>query len=208
MSVVAFDLDGCLVESRLAIVPSMRLAWGAHGLPEIDEAAYHALIGPPLESGVRELLASLGEDTALAGSIVHAYRADYRQHMLERTPLVPGVADVVRGVDQACVVTSKPAELATEIVRHLGLLDALEFVEGPSLHLEAETKVETLGRALGRMPAIEVMVGDRHHDIDAGRAHGVRTVGVLWGMGSADELATAGADVIVATPEELAEVLR
>jgi hypothetical protein len=42
-------------------------------------------------------------------------------------------------------------------------------------------KTETLGRALARLD-IGVMIGDRHHDIDAGRAHGLTTVGVLWGI--------------------------
>lgn len=205
MTVVAFDLDGCLVESRAAILPSMRVALEAHGLPPFDDQQLAFLIGPPLQQGITELLVATGADPSLAPSIVAAYRADYRVHMLERTPLQPGVADVVRGVERACVVTSKPAELATPIVEHLGLLDALDFVEGPSLGLEVEAKVVTLGRALDRLPSIEVMVGDRHHDVDAGREHGLRTVGVLWGMGSAEELAEA--DVVVATPAELAAVL-
>jgi len=202
---VAFDLDGCLIESRHAIVPSMRVAFAAHGLLDVPDAALHALIGPPLELGIRDLLTSMGEDPAMATSLVQAYRVDYRQHMLERTPLIPGVADVVRAVETACVVTSKPAEISIEIVAHLGLLDLLELVEGPSLAMEAESKVETLGRAIERLPSISVMVGDRHHDVDAGRAHGLRTVGVLWGMGDAEEL--AGADVLVATADELLAVL-
>jgi phosphoglycolate phosphatase len=95
--------------------------------------------------------------------------------------------------------------VATPILEHLGLLDAFAFVEGPSFDVAGhETKSVTLGRALERL-AVDVMVGDRHHDIDAGRTHGLRTVGVLWGIGDADEL--SGADVLVATPDELVEVL-
>ena len=202
---MAFDLDGCLVESRFAILPSLRVALVAHGLPALPDADLAFLIGPPLEMGVADLLVSLDADPALARSIVQAYRADYREHMLERTTLFDGIADVVRGVERACVVTSKPAAIATPIVEHVGLLDALEFVEGPSLDLERETKVETLARAICRLPSLSVMVGDRHHDVDAGRAHGLRTVGVLWGMGDAAEL--AGADVLVETPAALAEAL-
>ena len=205
MSAVAFDLDGCLVESRFAILPSLRVALVAHGLPALPDDDLAFLIGPPLEAGITELLLSLEADVSLARSIVQAYRADYREHMLDRTTLFPGVAAVVRSVDVACIVTSKPAAIATPIVSHIGLLEHLEFVEGPSLDMELETKVETLGRAVRRLPALAFMVGDRHHDIDAGRAHGLRTVGVLWGMGDADELADA--DVVVSTPEELAEVL-
>jgi phosphoglycolate phosphatase len=49
------------------------------------------------------------------------------------------------------------------------------------------------------------MVGDRHHDVDAGRAHRLTTIGVLWGMGDRDELSQA--DHVVSTPEELVELL-
>ena len=49
------------------------------------------------------------------------------------------------------------------------------------------------------------MIGDRDNDLRAARANGVRAVGVLWGYGSAEELASA--DAIVATPAELPFVL-
>lgn len=208
MSAVAFDLDGCLVESRHAIPPSMRVAFESLGLAVPADDELHALIGPPLTLGVASLLAARGEDPTLAPEVVRTYRADYREHMLERTPLMPGVDAVVRALAASrpvCVVTSKPAALATPIVEHLGLLDLLAFVEGPSLEAENESKVVTLRRALDRLPSIGWIVGDRHHDVDAGRANGVRTVGVLWGMGDADEL--AGADAIVDSPYELLEVL-
>jgi hypothetical protein len=47
------------------------------------------------------------------------------------------------------------------------------------------------------------MIGDRHHDVRAARANGARAIGVLWGYGSAEEL--AGADARVRTPAELVE---
>jgi phosphoglycolate phosphatase len=51
------------------------------------------------------------------------------------------------------------------------------------------------------------MIGDRSHDMHAGRACGTRTVGVLWGAGDRDELEQAGADRVVAQPDELAVIL-
>lgn len=207
MSAVAFDLDGCLVESRGAILPSIRVALVEHGLPALPDADLAFLIGPPLELGLAELLLGLGADVGLAPALVLSYRADYRQHMLDRTTLMPGMEGAVRTIAEArgaCVVTSKPAVIATEIIDHFGLLDAFSFVEGPTLGLEQETKTETLARAMARLD-IGAMVGDRHHDVDAGRAHGLMTVGVLWGMGDADELAMA--DHVVATADEMTELL-
>lgn len=208
MKAVAFDFDGCLVDSRAAIFPSVRVALAAMGLPPVADDELAFLVGPPLELGMAELLRRVGGDPGRAKELVVTYRADYRQHMLERTTLFPGIAEAVQAVAAArgaCIVTSKPGAIATEIAGHLGLLDVMAFVEGPSLAMEAETKTVTLERALARLD-IGVMVGDRHHDVDAGRAHGLMTVGVLWGMGEADEL--AGADHVVGAPDELAELLR
>jgi phosphoglycolate phosphatase len=209
MKAVAWDLDGCLIESRTAIVPSMQVALAALGLPAVEPAELDFLIGPPLEVGVAELLVRLDADPGLARDVVVAYRADYREHMLDRTTLMPGVADAVRAiaaVRPACVVTSKPAALSAPIVEHLGLGDVMQFVEGPSLAMEQETKTQTLGRAMARLE-IGVMVGDRHHDVDAGWDHGLLTVGVLWGMGSLEELTDAGADHVVADPADLVGLL-
>ena len=47
------------------------------------------------------------------------------------------------------------------------------------------------------------MVGDRHVDMEAARAHGLRAVGVTWGFGTADELRDAGADILITTPADL-----
>jgi phosphoglycolate phosphatase len=47
------------------------------------------------------------------------------------------------------------------------------------------------------------MVGDRSFDMIAARAHGLRAVGVGWGIGSRAELEAAGAERIVASPADL-----
>jgi phosphoglycolate phosphatase len=48
-----------------------------------------------------------------------------------------------------------------------------------------------------------VMVGDRAQDIVAARAHGLHSIGVLWGYGSREELVAAGAAALCARPGEL-----
>ena len=208
MSAFAFDLDGCIVDSVPAILPSVRVALEAEGLPPLPDEDLLFLIGPPLRAGMAELLVQLGRSPARADALVDAYRADYRRHMLARTVPVPGMNEVVRAAAAgpgACIVTSKPLALALPLVEHLGLADVVAFVEGPGLG-DDEPKKVTLGRALERLP-IGTMVGDRHHDIDAGRAHGLATIGVLWGIGDAVELTAAGADRLVATPAELRALL-
>jgi phosphoglycolate phosphatase len=210
---VCLDLDGCIIDSSAAILPSVRVALEPLGLAGLPDDELRGLIGPPLETGLTELLLRHGRVPELAPSVATAYRADYRLHMLHRTTLVPGMADAIATLAAnrlVCVVTSKPGQFARPILDHLGVTTHLAFVEAPTLDLGGEPKKVTLGRALERLgPAAggAAMVGDRHHDVDAGKAHGIRTVAVLWGAGDRAELTAAGADAVVATPAELVEVL-
>ena len=61
--------------------------------------------------------------------------------------------------------------------------------------------VESLARAS------TVMIGDRAHDVVGARANGVRPIGVLWGYGTKEELANAGAAALCETPSQIAAVL-
>jgi phosphoglycolate phosphatase len=115
--------------------------------------------------------------------------------------------DVRRGV-----ATSKPDTFAVPILETLGLRHLFGPVVGPSLDARGEPKRETVARALLALGAVGAtssiaMVGDRRHDVVAGQAHGLVTVGVLWGIGDREELEEAGADHVVETPAELAQLL-
>jgi phosphoglycolate phosphatase len=208
---VLFDLDGVLVDSRVAIANSMNHALVAVGLGTVPAEALHRLIGPPLHAAFEELLAARGADVSLADACVAHYRARYETACVEETLPMDGVADVVAALAERVplvVATSKPVEFARPILETLGLAAAFQAVVGPALAARSEPKTVTVGRALavleGRPAAI---VGDRHHDVEAGRAHGLLTVGVTWGIGSEHELRSAGADHIVHRPGELIELL-
>jgi phosphoglycolate phosphatase-like HAD superfamily hydrolase len=60
---------------------------------------------------------------------------------------------------------------------------------------------------MGLPPENCLMIGDTVVDVRAGRAAGAQTVGVLCGFGTENELRRAGADLILETTAELANVL-
>ncbi len=62
-------------------------------------------------------------------------------------------------------------------------------------------------RALGVAPQECLMVGDTRVDILAGRAAGAQTVGVLCGFGEREDLEACGADAIIRTTAEVAELM-
>jgi len=216
-----FDLDGCVVVSDEAIGDGLRHALGVVGLPMLDAERLRAAIGPPLLTTLGALLREAGHDTTsgegadLLTTAVTAYRSRYTEVGFDLTRPVPGVVELLEGLrslgdGRTVIVTAKPTAVAAPLLAHLGLLDAFDAVYGAPMGPEIEEKRVTLARALrgtGTDARSAVMIGDRSHDVLAGRACGTRTVGVLWGAGDRDELERAGADLVVERPQDLAELL-
>jgi phosphoglycolate phosphatase len=219
---VCFDLDGCLVDSDRAIGDGLTHALRTVGLRAPEPDAVRPLIGPPLVTSIRALLEAAGVDTAAPEgaarleAAVAAYRARYATQGFALTTVVPGMRDALAAVTQQCrgarlvVVTAKPRAVAEPLLAHLGLRATFAAVHGVGLGLAVESKAVTLARALeehGVPAAAAVMIGDREHDVRAGRACGTATVGVLWGAGPRTEREAAGADVVVDAPAALADVI-
>jgi phosphoglycolate phosphatase len=208
-SAVLFDLDGVLLDSRVAIVRCIQ-----HGLREtgalVPEAAQlERFIGPPLIDAFAELAGADRVSACLA-----AYRERYVWSSLEETTVVAGAREALAAVS-ACVpvavATTKPRAFAEPLCERLGLAPSLAAVVGPELDAPEEVKTVTVRRALeavGLAPGAHApLVGDRSHDAEAAQANGLRCVGVLWGIGDEAELRAAGADPIVAAPDELPAAL-
>jgi phosphoglycolate phosphatase len=206
-AVVLFDLDGVLADSRGPITACINLALADHGLPTQDPATLARHIGPPLPDAFAEIVgAPVGSEIVLA--CIASYRERYAVASLTDTDAFPGIAEAVTALADAGhrlgVATSKPRPFAEPLLEALGLRAFFAVVAGPDLDLTAQSKTETVGQALAALDArCGAMVGDRSFDMIAARAHGLRAVGVGWGIGSRDELTAAGADVIVAAPAEL-----
>jgi phosphoglycolate phosphatase len=191
-----------LVDSRRAFARCVNHALAANGVAERAEAELHPFLGPPLHA----TFARLAGD-AVADACVVAYRERYRSHAAAESSVFPGLADALDALEaELIVVTSKPQALAEPLLDALGLRRRFAAVFGPSLSERAEPKSTTLARALDAH-APHTLVGDRSFDVLAARAHGLCAIGVLWGIGTEDELRDAGADVIVDTPADLVPLL-
>ncbi|NJD88460.1 MAG: HAD family hydrolase, partial [Betaproteobacteria bacterium] len=108
------------------------------------------------------------------------------------------------------VATSKPRVYAERIVSHFTLHAHFEAVHGCELDGTREDKRDLLAHLFpshGIDPARAVMVGDRGVDMAAARHHGALALGALWGYGSREELAGAGAQELVELPSRIPEAI-
>ena len=202
-----FDLDGTLIDSIELIMSSMRHAFDGHGSGAPTDDQWRALIGRPLVDSFREFVPDEPDVERLIGR--------YREYqLLHHDRLVrpyDGVVDAIRGFAAAghplALVTSKADWLAKRALVHVGLDDAFPVVVGCDSCTRHKPHPEPVERALALLdsPALHaIFVGDSPHDVEAGRAAGVYTVGVTWGAFTRDEMARAGADLVIHQVEELA----
>ena len=196
--------------SRQPISASLRHALVTQGVPPPPKELLYSYIGPPLLEALREILIQQNADPNLAKACVKDYREHYRHSSIRDTKLFPGIEMMVKKLSQhipLAVATSKPAEFAVPILETLGLANYFQAIVGPPLNLHAEAKADTVARALAKQSSNGgsevVMIGDRLHDMQAAAAHALTGVGVSWGIGSVEELKSAGAHHIVETPAQL-----
>lgn len=209
---VLFDLDGTLVDPRVAITHSVHYALTQFGIAEVTPDDLLAFIGPPLMESFERYFGLKGEDGVRA--IGH-----YREHFSELGPRanipypeIDALLEQLHGNGVlVTIATSKPTVFAEEIVVAYGFDRWVDLVVGSNLDHTRTAKSEVIAHLLDERPQIRagsvIMVGDREHDVFGARAHGIDTVGAEWGYGAPGELERAGARHLANDVRELGSLL-
>ena len=205
-STLLLDLDGTLVDPAPGIVGSCRYALTQLGIASDESDDLSWVIGPPIRDSFRRLLNGRG-DTEEA---VRLYRERYSVWGLYEAAAYPGVREALavrraRG-DRLVLCTSKFHGFARRVVEHFGFSSLLSAIYGAELDGRLENKADLIAEIMTaeRLEAEGVcMIGDRKHDVLGAAAHGIPTIGVLWGYGGREELQIAGAAMLIDRPEEL-----
>ncbi len=205
-----FDLDGTLTDPKPGITASIQYALQKLDREVPSQDALVWCIGPPLRASFVTLL---GGDE-LADRAVALYRERFGDVGLFENSVYPDIADVLALLTQPSrrmfVATSKPHVFAKRIIDHFGLAGHFEHVFGSELDGTRVHKADLLAYALeqtGVDASRALMIGDRSHDVNGAKANGIDAVGVTYGYGSREELITAGARHLCASPRAIWDVV-
>jgi len=183
---VGFDLDMTLIDSRPGI-HACYLALSERTGTYIDADLAITRLGPPL---AEELINWFPQEQL--AEMADLYRSMYPTIAIAATPAMPGAREAIAAVQaaggRAIVVTAKYEPNAKLHLEHLGIHP--DEVVGD---LWAEQKAEAL-----REHGAAVYVGDHIGDVRGARKAEALSVAVATGPCSAEELSTAGADVVLA----------
>lgn len=200
---VLLDLDGTLTDPALGITNCIAYALTGLGVlaPPLQEL--HFAIGPPLRGSFATLLAT--DDAQLIERAMVLYRERFADTGLFENTLYDGVPEMLVALKaqnhRLILATAKPHTYARRILDHFSILAPFDAIYGSELDGTRQHKSDLLAYLIARAkidPKTAVMVGDRHHDIDAARANGCLAIGVTYGYGSTEELALA--NLLCASP--------
>ena len=207
---VLFDLDGTLIDSIELILSSARYAFEGWHRASPTDADWVRGIGTPLVEQLR--LYADGEQEVAA--LLERYRSHQRENHDRLTRCYDDVPSVVSNLSadgyQLGIVTSKATPIAHQSLAFVGLdryFRVLVGYEDTARHKpNAEPVLEGL-RRLDVRAEEAVFVGDSPHDMHAGRAAGVMTIGVLWGAFDRETLAAAEPNHLIECMSDLPGVL-
>ncbi|MCY0878978.1 MAG: HAD-IA family hydrolase [Firmicutes bacterium] len=207
-----FDLDGTILDTTELILQSFEHAF-REGLGQSvprEELLRH--FGRPLVEQFQIMCPDL-EDSERQ-RLVDLYLAHNEGLHDQYVSVVPGAPEGLERLYQAGyplgIVTSKRENLTVQGLRLFGLdrfFQVIVHMDSTRRHKPHPEPVLHALHLLGGLPQCSAYVGDSPYDMRAGRAAGVRTVGILYNTFTADVLREAGADVIATSWTEVVDIL-
>jgi phosphoglycolate phosphatase len=211
-----FDLDGTLVDSRADITSALNRMLARMDLPALPESRVADFVGMGVqklvERSMREI-SSVEPAPDLVQRGMTLFREEYGNHLVVQTRLCPCVEEALDLLSWAelAVVSNKPEDFCRRILQILGVDTRFCAIVGEDGTSPRKPDPALLFKAMdscGVGPGDAVMVGDSAVDIEAGKAAGVFTCGVLGGFRPREELEAAGCDLIIENLLELANHFR
>lgn len=199
-SVLLLDLDGTLIDSSELILASYRHTMREHLGEAPPDSAWMESMGRPLPVQLRDFASSEAE----ARAMLETYRRHNRRVHDRLIRTFDGARETLLRLHRRDVpmgiVTSKAQDGVRMGMEACGLEPSwfrvtitADDVERPKPHPEPVLRA-IRGLEEEPDPDAVLFVGDSVHDLEAGRAAGVRTAAALWGPYGRDDLRPAEPD--------------
>ncbi|MBI4746357.1 MAG: HAD-IA family hydrolase [Deltaproteobacteria bacterium] len=209
IKLVIFDLDGTLVNSIKDITNSLNYATGPYGLAPKTVEEVAALVGEGITRVIERIIGE--ERLRHREEVVNRFLEFYSEHIVDNTFPYPGVKETLEGLNgyKKAVISNKREALSVKVLEALDLHRFFDLVVGSDSTSEKKPSPIPVLHALSNFGLTQknaVMVGDSDLDIAAGKAAGVKTIGVTYGY--RERKCLRDADFIIDDIKELTNLMK
>ena len=184
-SVLIFDLDGTLVDSKKDLTASINHIRQQFDLPLLTEEEIARFIGNGALMLIRRVLGPKAtENNVQAG--LQMFLSYYRAHMLDCTELYPGVRETLERLTDCklAVLTNKPVHFSCAMLDGLGIYKHFAAVYGGNSFDHKKPDPVGVFQILSDTKGSREhtwIIGDSSVDVLTGRNAGIKTCGVTYG---------------------------
>lgn len=210
--IIFFDLDGTLTDSKQGIINSIQYAINKMKLQVGNNINLERFIGPPLSESFEKYF---GLDNKTARHAVAVYREYYAVKGIFENQVYPGIPELLKSLKEnsktLVCVTSKAAFYAEQILDHFNLSQYFTRTVGSNMDLTCTHKIELIKLALSHFANYSnsdfIMIGDRVDDIIGAKKNNIKSIGVLYGYGTYEEIKEEQPNYIVSSVKQLEKIL-
>lgn len=210
---VFLDLDGTLTDPSEGITGGVLYVLDRFGIPETDRRKLYSFIGPPLYESFMKYY-GFSREQAYQG--VEVFQEYYSTRGWSENVPYSGIRELLAEWKQEgrklILATSKPEVFAVRILENFGMAESFLLMAGGDVEetrVEKAMVIDYAKETLGLPDDIRaVMIGDTRYDVLGAAAHGIPTVGVLYGFGERVALEDAGARWLCKSVADLRQLMR
>lgn len=209
---IIFDLDGTLSDPVEGIRNSLEYAMKKLGIPSETDDLIRQYIGPPLH----EIFQSgLGLDPEQTEEGVCYFREYYGSKGLYENILYPGIDRLLAKIKQQGaeihLATSKLEKYALQVLEFHKIRKYFSVIAGATYKGSGAGKSNLIRQVLEKRaqfpPDTFLMVGDTPYDILGAKSAGIKSMGVLYGFGTEQELNRARPNYLIGSVIDLERFL-
>lgn len=219
IKLIAFDLDGTLLDSVPDLAIAADQAVQALGFPSVSEQQVRDYVGNGADILIARCLSQgLQVDSALDPAICHQARELFDDYYAktghQQSHLYPHVKQTLAELHQAgfilALVTNKPSKFVPDVLIQHGIREFFRDIIGGDTFAEKKPNPMALEWLLAKYrlaPQQMLMVGDSKNDILAAKNAGCASFGLTYGYNHGEPISAAEPDVVADDIAQLIDVV-
>lgn len=212
---IIFDLDGTLLNSLEDLANSTNHTLKTYGFPTHPTEKYKYFVGNGIGKLLERALPEEHRNEAFLKEFSKRFLEYYNQHKEDCTKPYTGILQLLQQLNDEgfnLAVASNKIHSATcvlvekyfpDISFSLVLGHRQGYLPKPDSKIIDDILNETNSNTLEA-----IMIGDSSVDIQTAKNANIKSIGVLWGFRTKEELQEAGADFTVSKPNEIVQIIR